>query len=142
MKRKARYALAGLETFSKNCIAAEQHPNDIHLFTPIGCPVCGIVPLELTIEHHSGSEEGNFKGMIFARCQTCKSEERVFCFTGEHRHPVREEKPICECGNTYFLIAECERIERDEGLPGFFDEGVITGLCSRCGRSRAFVYTD
>jgi hypothetical protein len=55
---------------------------------------------------------------------------------------LRKEKPVCECGNTHFLVAICERIEGEEGLAGFFDEGVIVGQCSRCSRNRAFVYTD
>jgi hypothetical protein len=25
---------------------------------------------------------------------------------------------------------------------GFFDEGVVVGHCSQCGRNRAFVHTD
>jgi hypothetical protein len=39
-------------------------------------------------------------------------------------------------------VAEYERIERDDGMIGFFDEGVVVGKCSRCGRNRALVYTD
>jgi hypothetical protein len=55
---------------------------------------------------------------------------------------LREEKPACECGNITFIVGECERIEGNEGVMGFFDEGVVVGKCSRCGRMRAFVYTD
>ena len=34
------------------------------------------------------------------------------------------------------------RIEGDEGVMGFFDEGVVVGKCSNCGRNRVFVHTD
>jgi hypothetical protein len=27
-------------------------------------------------------------------------------------------------------------------LSGFFDEGVVVGKCSECGRNRVIVYTD
>jgi hypothetical protein len=36
----------------------------------------------------------------------------------------------------------CERFEGEEGIPGFFDEGVIVGRCTECSRKRAFVFTD
>jgi hypothetical protein len=55
---------------------------------------------------------------------------------------MRDEKPKCKCGHEQFYVGECERIERDEGVMGFVDEGVVVGKCFRCGRNRAFVYTD
>jgi len=48
--------------------------------------------------------------------------ERAFSFTGEHRKRLREEKPVCKCGHKGFLVGECERVEGDEGLMGFFGE--------------------
>jgi hypothetical protein len=39
-------------------------------------------------------------------------------------------------------VAEVERIERDEGLPGFFDQGVVVGQCSQCGHNQVVVHTD
>jgi hypothetical protein len=140
MKRQT--TLADLEAFARKRIAAHRYPNDYHLFTMAKCPACGVVPLELTIEHHTGSKKGNFKGVIFARCPDCGGTKRIFSFTGEHRERLREEKPACKCGSVHFLVGECERIERDEGVLGFFDEGVVVGKCSECGRNRAFVYTD
>lgn len=131
-----------LAAFARECIAADHYPNHRHVFTPFGCSACGVVPLALTIEHHTGSEDGDFKGAIFGQCSECGKQERVFRFTGEHRKPLRKEKPVCGCGHLYFFAGECERIERDEGLSGFFDEGVIVGQCSQCGEKRAFVYTD
>jgi hypothetical protein len=94
------------------------------------------------IEHHTGSRKRDFKGVIFARCSGCGGEERVFSFTGEHRQRLRVEEPACACGKRDFLVAMLERFEGDQGLPGFFDEGVIAGQCPQCGRQVVFVYTD
>jgi hypothetical protein len=101
-----------------------------------------VVPFALTIEHHTGSRKGDFKGRILGQCSGCSQAIRIFSFTGEHRKPLREEKPACRCGHRLFFVGECERIERDEGLLGFFDEGVVVGQCADCGRNRALVYTD
>ncbi len=135
-------SLADLEEYARKRIAAHRYPNDYHMFRPAGCRACGVVPLQLTIEHHTGSRKGNFRGVIMARCLVCGEEQRIFSFTGEHRQPEREEMPVCGCGNAHFIVGECERIERDEDRLGFFDEGVVVGQCSECGRYRAFVYTD
>ena len=134
--------LSDLEAFAQECIAAHRYPGDAHFFTPFKCDTCGVVPFELTIEHHTGSKKGNFRGTITGRCSECGVSKRVFSFTGKHREPLREEKPACKCGHTEFTVAECERIERDDGMIGFFDEGVVVGKCSRCGRNSALVYTD
>jgi hypothetical protein len=134
--------LADLEAFAKRCIAAERFPRDYHRFTAVACPICGVVPLALTIEHHTGSKKDNFRGQIIGRCGTCGRTISVLSFTGEHRKRVSQEQPACLCGSIHFLVGECERIEGDEGLPGFFDEGVVVGKCGTCGRNRVFVYTD
>ena len=134
--------LSDLEAYARKCIAAHRYPGDAHFFTPFRCDTCGVVPFELTIEHHTGSKKGNFRGTITGRCSECGDTKRLFSFTGQHRKPLREEKPACTCGHTEFVVAECERIERDEGVMGFFDEGVVVGTCSRCGRNQALVYTD
>jgi len=135
-------ALSDLKAFAKKCIAADRYPNDHHSFRTVSCPSCGVVPLTLTVEYHTGAKKGDFKGVIWARCSECGRKERIFSFTGEHRTPEREESPVCQCGNARFLVGECERIEGDQGLSGFFDEGVVVGKCCECGRNRAFVYTD
>ena len=134
--------LSDLEAFAKEKIAAERYPNDYHFFRPYKCESCGVVPLELTIEHHTGSEKGDFKGVIWGDCAACGTRTRVFSFTGTHRKHWREEKPVCRCGHKRFLVGECERIEGDEGIMGFFDEGVVVGKCASCGRNRVMVYTD
>ena len=131
-----------LEAFARNSIDARRYPNDYHRFTLFRCKSCGVVPLVLTIEHHTGSRKGDFKGAIFARCSECGAEERVFSYTGSHREPLRKEYPRCKCGSKQFYAGECERIERDDGPFGFFDEGVVVGMCSDCGRKQAFFHTD
>jgi hypothetical protein len=137
-----KVSLGELKVYAEKSIAADRYPNDYHFFRPIGCSTCGVVPMSLTIEYHTGAEEGDFKGVIRARCSVCDREQRIFSFTGDHRKPEREEKPVCSCGNETFVVAECERIEGDEGLLGFFDEGVVVGQCPACGRKHAFVFTD
>lgn len=139
---KPQISLSDLEAFARRRIDAHRFPGDYHSFTLSRCQGCGLVPFELTIEHHTGSRKGDFKGVILGRCSKCGNMERIFSFTGEHRERLREEKPVCKCGNRHFFVGECERIERDEGLLGFFDEGVVVGKCSDCGRNRALVHTD
>jgi len=139
---KHAISLVDLEEYARERIAAERYPDDYHLFRPARCSVCGVVPFTLTIEYHTGSKKGDFRGVITARCSVCGAEERIFGFTGSHRKPEREETPVCRCGNTTFVVAELERIEREDGIMGFFDEGVVVGKCSECGRKRALVYTD
>jgi hypothetical protein len=133
---------ADLEAFAKERINAGRYPNDYHHFKLFRCQSCGAVPLELTIEHHTGSREGDFKGVIHGRCSVCGREEQILSYTGSHRQPWREERPACSCGSEQFFVGECERIERDEGILGFFDEGVVVGKCVQCGRNRVIVYTD
>ena len=139
---KAQFSLTDLKSFAKERIAADHYPHDYHTFTPFECRNCGVVPIELSFEHHSGSKKGKFKGVITGRCSRCASEERLFSFTGEGRERLRVQNPVCKCGGTEFLAGNCERIEGDEGLWGFFDEGIIVGQCSHCGKNHAFVYTD
>ena len=139
---KHEVSLSDLVAFARKRIAAHRYPDDTHFFTPYRCETCGVVPFQVTVEHHTGSKEGNFKGMIWGECSECGSRKRVFSFTGEHRKRLREEKPACGCGNASFLVGECERIEGDEGVMGFFDEGVVVGKCSHCGRNRTLVHTD
>ncbi len=134
--------VSDLEAFAKECIAADRYPHDYHTWRLFTCDACGGEAFEVTIEHHTGSKRGDFKGVIRGACAECGHGQRLFAFTGEHRKPHREESPACGCGNRSFLVGECERIEGEEGLMGFFDEGVVVGRCVRCGRNHAFVYTD
>jgi hypothetical protein len=134
--------LAKLEAIALDRMEAHRYPDDHHRFRPFRCKSCGPVPLILTIEHHTGSRQADFKGLIFARCTECEAEDRVFGYTGSHRKPLRRTIPRCKCGSEQFYAAECERIEGGGGLAGFFDEGIVVGICSQCGRPQAFVFTD
>jgi len=139
---KNQNSLSDLHAYARKRIAAHRYPHDVHRFRPFTCDACGVVPLALTIEHHTGSKKGNFRGIIWGECTECGSRKRVFSFTGEHRQRLREEQPVCRCGNGSFLVGECDRIEGEGGLMGFFDEGVVVAKCSRCGRNRTLVHTD
>lgn len=131
-----------LDDFAKQCINSQAYPEDIHNFSLFSCSECKSEGLKLTIEHHTGSEEWNFRGIIWGECTTCGYLNRLFTFTGDSRRAIREERPVCECGSRDFIVGLCERIEGAHGIPGFFDEGVIVGKCILCNRNKAFVYTD
>ena len=136
--------LSDLEDFAKARIAAERYPNDIHTRRVARCEACGVVGFEVTVEHDEGSKRGKFKGVIWVDCPGCGARQRFMAFTAypERGKTIRVERPTCRCGGTTFFVLECERIEREDGLPGFFDEGVVAGKCARCGALRAFVLTD
>lgn len=142
MNDKPSPPLAELESFAREVLHAANHPDDSHPFGPFECPKCGPVPLELSIEHHSGSEAFDFKGLVHAHCGQCDSRGVIFGFTGEHRKPVRTEQPLCDCGLSWFWAAMCERYEGGAPPNGFFDEGVMVGICATCRRARVFVRTD
>jgi hypothetical protein len=113
---KHSLSFSDLEAFARRRIDAHRYPGDYHIFSLSQCQECGLVPFELTIEHHTGSHKGNFKGRIFGQCIECGNTQRIFSFTGKHREALREEKPQCKCGSKQFFVGECERIERDEGV--------------------------
>ena len=131
-----------LEDFARDCINADNHREDDHIFTIYQCHSCRGNSFNLTIEHHTGSEDWDFKGIIWGECSNCGYLGRLFTFTGEHRKKLREERPVCECGNRSFVVGQCERIEGEQGIPGFFDEGVVVGTCCSCQRNSSFVFTD
>ncbi len=134
--------LSDLEDFAKECIRSQNYPDDYHNFTLYTCISCRSSALKLTVEHHTGSEEWSFRGIIWGECADCGYLMRLFTFTGIHREKLRDERPECECGNRNFMAGQYERIEGEKGIPGFFDEGVIVGKCTSCNRNQAFVFTD
>jgi hypothetical protein len=135
-------SLSELEDFAKECINSQAYPDDEHNFSLFTCHSCKSSTFRLTVEHHTGSEESDFKGIIWGECSECGFLQRLFTFTGEHRQFLREERPVCECGGRSFATGLCERIEGEKGIPGFFDEGVIVGKCVECNLNRVIVYTD
>jgi hypothetical protein len=135
-------SIATLEDFARECINSGAYPDDYHIFSLFTCSSCRSEVFRLTIEYHTGSEDWDFKGIIWGECTTCGYIMRLFTYTGESRQKLREERPSCSCGNRDFIAGLCERIEGEQGIPGFFDEGVVAGRCTGCNTNRAFVYTD
>ena len=87
--------LSELQAFAEKKLNASRYPTDRHTFRLMKCSHCGLVPLALTIEHHTGSKKRDFKGVITGRCSNCDTEARLFSFTGSHRKPERREEPRC-----------------------------------------------
>lgn len=135
-------SLASLRTFALNALAAEKYPRADHRCRTPSCPACGTAPLEVTVEAHTGSTRPNFRGVVYGRCSRCGSETNIFRFTGPRRRPEDKKRLTCSCGHNEFWIAICERVEGDEGLPGFFDEGVVVARCANCGRQQIVVAFD
>jgi len=133
---------ARLEAFALREIAADEYPDDVHTYSMFECDTCGVAPFELTIEYHTGSEPYDFAGVITGRCVHCGALSVLLSITGEHRRPQQRESAACECGSREFYVALCERYEGEQGLTGFFDEGVVVAQCAACGRNRVLVYTD
>ena len=131
-----------LKAFAEKKIAAEKYPHDYHMFRTFECDTCGKVPFVLVIEHHTGSKKGDFKGIIHGICQVCNTAKKLFSFTGSHRKQERAAKVTCSCKLDQFYVAMDERYEGDEGVMGFFDEGVVVGQSANCGQLHTFVYTD
>ena len=136
------FSLSELDDFAMECINSQAYPDDIHNFSIFKCNSCGSSSFRLTVEHHTGSVDSNFRGIIWGECSECGYLMRLFTFTGTQRRKLREEKPVCECSNRSFTVGLCERIEGEKGIPGFFDEGVIVGKCTGCNLNRVIVYTD
>lgn len=134
--------ISALEDFAKQSINNLAYPNDDHYFQIYKCNSCHSSIFKLTIEHHTGSENWAFKGIIWGECSTCGFLMRLFTFTGEHREILKTDYPVCDCGNRDFLAGQCERYEGEQGIPSFFDEGVIVGKCTKCNRNKALAFTD
>ena len=135
-------AVSDLRSFGLSCLKADRYPNDYHTFVSFKCEECGADRFQVRIIHHSGSKPGDFKGTVEGKCEDCGTVRKVLSYTGSHRKPLQENRPRCSCGSSVYTVAECERIEGDDGLYGFFDEGVLVGKCSGCGRNEVFVETD
>jgi len=93
-----------LKAFVESAIAAEKYPDDFHFFHQSECQASNGILFSLVIEHHTGSQEGNFRGVILGQCSQCGKEERILIFTGKHRTILRTEKPFdiiltCVCLN-------------------------------------------
>ena len=131
-----------LKAFAEKALHADRFPADYHIFRMFECDTCGVVPFHLDIEHHTGSRKGDFKGIIHGTCTRCGMQKVLFSFTGNHRSATHRDHPLCVCDGDQFWSGMCERYEGDEGLMGFFDEGVIVGQCARCGKNHVLAETD
>lgn len=133
---------AKLRRFAFAQLAADRYPHDHHHFYPKVCETCGGSFRSLIVTHHTGSRPGNFRGDVLGHCAACGSETVLFYFTGADRAPQRREEISCVCGRGAMDVAVAERIEGDEGLPGFFDEGVVVAHCAGCDASWLVVAYD
>jgi hypothetical protein len=132
-------ALSALEAFARHAIGAGHYPGDVHPCTVAECERCGVAPLELTVEHDEGDRSCDFRGVVWMRCTQCGAQRVLLAVTASpEREPlVQIERPACVCGATAFYVVLCERLEVWDGVPSFFDEGVMAGQCAGCGRLRA-----
>lgn len=137
-----QYPRIALENYAKKRLAAENYPHSNHHFKPYVCPTCGLTAFKLFIEYHSGSTSKNFRGVIRGSCSLCGSEQELFSFTGRHRQKIQVTTIECPCGSEFLYAGECERVEDSDGIPGFVDEGIAVGACSRCGRLTTIVEWD
>jgi len=135
-------SLSSLDDFARQCINSQEYPDDIHNYISYSCNSCRSSTFMLTVEHHTGSTEWDFKGIIWGECSTCGYLMRLFTFTGDHREKLKDERPACECGSRSFTVGLCERVEGEKGIPGFFDEGVVAGKCSQCNLNKAIIFID
>lgn len=136
--------LSDLEAFARHAIGAEHYPDDVHPCNAVECEQCGIAPVELTVEHDEGDKPGDFHGVVWMKCVRCGEQRVLLAVTASpERGPLAQvERPACECGAKAFYVVLCERIEVWDGVPSFFDEGVMAGQCASCGRLRSIVFTD
>lgn len=134
--------LDSLREFALAAIAADRFPRDEHRLRSLACATCNVTPQEVSVEHHSGDRPGDFHGVVHGRCTTCGEESTLFSITGQHSQLLRQEEIRCRCGQNGWWLVICDRIEGEDGLPGFFDEGVVVGRCASCGYQHVVVAYD
>jgi hypothetical protein len=128
-----------LELFARSQFPGQSQEDLHYSFRLFRCRSCSVSNMLLTIEHHTGSSQSDFKGRILGRCEECGAETVHLSFTGSHRICERILVPGCECGSRNFMSGECEGFY---AKTGFFEEGVIAAHCSTCGTNQVLVYTD
>lgn len=136
------FSSAELAQFARECLGERDGSQEHYTFRVFGCSTCDGQVFVLNVEHHTGSEINDFRGVIRGHCVACSEVARLYTLTGEHRQPVGEDAVVCNCGSDHFIAAECERFEGEEGLPGFFDEGVVVTYCVECGENSRLVMVD
>lgn len=133
---------AGLHRFALERLDAARHPKSSHPYKEYECKECGSGTWEVVLDHDPGSDWRDFNGFVVGRCTRCHEYAALFAFFAPDRRCGSEEYLSCPCGSTRFSVAMCERYEGDDGIPGFFDEGVIVGKCADCKRNAVFAFTD
>lgn len=137
-----RHEQAELAQFARKCLGYAGASEARFEFRSFHCPSCLGAEFVVVVEHHTGSRPANFRGKIRGRCLACGSEAQLYSFTGRRRRLLRETPVVCNCGQELFVVGEGERFEDEEGLPGFFDEGVVVARCIGCGRNHVVVEID
>ena len=136
------FSPSSLEGFARDQIRADLYPTDHHPFKLFACEPCGLGPYNVVVSELEGSEKGDFHGTVSGTCRSCGTNEVLFSCTSGAQAVTRTEQVRCECGGLWFWVAMLDRYEGEEGLPGFFDEGVLAGQCALCGQNRAIIFTD
>lgn len=100
---------------------------------------CGETVLIPRLEHEPSSDPTDFIGALYFRCVECARETCQFEITSDKSARRVGEEPACaRCGGRAFHLGQCDRYE--DG--GFFDCGIVMGLCPRCQESQTILKTD
>ena len=105
-----------MERFARHALSAETCPDDFYRFALDECLKCGgPTPMLLTLQHHTGSAEYDFKGRVTAQCGACDESREILSQTGSALNPatglleartlLRQDHPHCECGNPALAVA-------------------------------------
>jgi hypothetical protein len=129
-----------LRRFAEERLNAAEYSDCSHRFELFTCGECGGVELSLAVERHPGDQKGDFKGILWQRCEACGRRGVAFGVTrvGPPPELSQLEQPVCDCGGRVFVVGMCERWEDW----GFFDEGTVVARCAACGGLRFIVDTD
>lgn len=100
---------------------------------------CGEIVLIPRLEHEPSSDPADFIGALFFRCVECGRETEQLDIISDRSAARVAENPACaRCGGRAFHLGQCDRYE--DG--GFFDCGIVMGLCPRCQESQTLLRTD
>lgn len=136
-----------LDEYAKQQLNASAYPDDVHICSMFQCDRCQrTMPFSILMSYSEACDTArppsDFAGTLRGTCTECGMEKTLFSIITDGLPEVKDEHPICSCGSDAFILCLCERYEGEEGLSGFFDEGVIVGKCVVCGVNRTFLFTD
>lgn len=128
-----------LKAFAETRLNAAAYGDCMHPFDLWKCSQCGAMSFSVTIERDEHDARGDFHGIVRCACAACgHSADMLGMVTEGAARAVAVEHPRCDCGGDVFHAGMCERWESW----GFFDEGTVVAMCTRCGAMRALVDTD